>query len=278
MTVFDLQNQLRTTGAYETPAEVRRPPLPVWLASPIFHLRLVGIFIRGHYLAKDPEFEKVEWAKFCFRMMRLTESLGGVISVSGFEHVRHQRFPVVWVSNHISPLETYLLPQMLTAFSGLMVILKESLAHYPLFGRIVRSVHPIRVQRRSAVEDLRKVLSEGVQGIHQGRSILVFPQGQRLPVFDPAMFNTMGVKVAQRAGVPIVPIAVRTDFLQRGRLHKDMVSAHPRRPVKIACGEPISPDCSPAEMHQAAIAFIASKLTEWERETETRLLASPAPA
>lgn len=217
-----------------------------------------------------------EWVTFCYRMLRLTEALGGDVAVSGFEHASKAGFPVVWVSNHMSPLETYLLPLVLTSYTRLMVILKDSLAHYPVFGRIVRAVHPIRVRRQSPLEDLRKVLTEGARGLEEGRSVLVFPQGQRFSVFDPVTFNSMGVKLARRTGVPMVPVAVRTDFLRLGRWHKDMVSVHADRPVRMACGCPISPELSPRAMQDAATEFIASKLSEWERETGSTQLLAPS--
>jgi 1-acyl-sn-glycerol-3-phosphate acyltransferase len=178
----------------------------------------------------------------------------------------------------MSSLETYLLPQMLTTYSSLMVILKESLAHYPLFGQVVRAVRPIRVSRARPIEDLRKVLTEGVAGIREGRSVLVFPEGHRMARFDAAEFNTMGVKLALRAGVPVVPVAVRTDFLTLGKVLKDVVTVHPRNPVHLACGPVLPPSMTARELQEASTGFIASKLAEWERETGTPLLAEPAPA
>lgn len=276
MTVSELQEQIRQTGAYRTPPQRRGRRLPSVFASPLFHLGLLTIFIHGNRRAgKVPDFERIEWGKFCHRMLRLTEALGGDVAVEGFERVRTTRFPVVWVANHMSPLETYLLPLVLMSYSRVLVILKESLAQYPIFGRIVRAVHPIRVGRKSALEDLRKVLAEGIEGIREGRSILVFPQGQRQPVFDPASFNSMGVKLATRAGVPLIPVAVRTDFLQLGRLHKDLVSVHGRRPVRLACGDPIPPDQPPQAMQAAATGFVTTTLSAWESETGTPLLAAP---
>lgn len=276
MTTAEFQEVIRQTGSYQTQLRRRGLRLPSFIASPLFHIGLVTIFADGHRRAARPAFETVEWPDFCFRMLRLTERLGGDVSVEGFEKTNQTDFPVVWVSNHMSPLETYLLPLVLLSYSRVMVILKESLAHYPLFGRIVRSINPIRVNRKSALEDLRKVLTVGREGLKQGRSVLVFPQGQRMPLFDPATFNTLGVKLACRAGVPIVPVAVRTDFLRLGRLHKDLVSVKAWRPVRMACGDPIYPDQSPQAMHRAATEFISTTLAQWESDDEVKLLAAPS--
>ena len=85
----------------------------------------------------------------------------------------------------------------------------------------------------------------------------------------------MGVTLATRAGVPLIPVAVRTDFLQLGRLHKDLVSVHGRRPVRLACGDPIPPDQPPQAMQAAATGFVTTTLSAWESETGTPLLAAP---
>ncbi len=248
--------------------------MPGFLARSIFHLNVGLIFYKGYRLARDPEFEIRKWAQFCYLFHSLTEKLGGRIHVSGFDQLDKKDFPVVWVSNHVSSLETYLLPETLTIYSRLLIVLKESLAHYPCFGRVVRSLDPIRINRKSALEDLRKVLTDGQKGLEEGRSVLIFPQGQRTPYFDAARFNSMGTKLAQRAGVPVVPLAVRTDYLGLGRFIKELGPVTPRNPVRIACGPLLPADMGPHEQHQACTDFISEKLAEWEREDGGTLLAN----
>jgi len=41
---------------------------------------------------------------------------------------------------------------------------------------------------------------------------------ERTVAFDPALFTSIGVKLAQRAGVPVVPLALLTDAWGNGRL------------------------------------------------------------
>ncbi|MBW2177934.1 MAG: hypothetical protein JRH03_13480, partial [Deltaproteobacteria bacterium] len=42
-------------------------------------------------------------------------------------------------------------------------------------------------------------------------SVLVFPQTTRGLRFDPDKFNTLGIKLARRAKVPVIPVAVKAD-------------------------------------------------------------------
>ncbi len=276
MTVQELQEQVSNCGGYQTAAERRRRPLPGPLATPIFHLMLVAIIWHGSWKARRADFEEKEWGKFCQRLLRLTEGLGGSVTFENFERVRNTDFPVVWVANHVSSLETYLLPLLLTHYSRLLIVLKESLAHYPLFGRVVRAIDPIRVQRRSALHDLRAVLRKGTEGLANGRSVLIFPQGQRFETFDPDSFNTLGVRLAQNAGVPLVPVAVRTDFLRLGRWFKELATVRTDRPVRISCGDPIPAGTPPDRMQAAAVQFIVGELARWQRESPVPLLAPAA--
>ena len=60
----------------------------------------------------------------------------------------------------------------------------------------------------------KAVLEGGKQRLQKGISIIVFPQTTRTVRFEPENFNSIGVKLAQRAKVPIIPLALRTDAKQ----------------------------------------------------------------
>ena len=49
-------------------------------------------------------------------------------------------------------------------------------------------------------------------------SVLIFPQTTRELFFDPKKFNTLGIKLAKRAKVPVIPIAVKTDAWWHGQM------------------------------------------------------------
>lgn len=267
------QAQLRDAGFYRTPGSPQGFHLPSFLATPIFNFFMLVIFIRGNIQSKRPGFMEKEWSDFGLRVLRLVERVGGYVSIEGFEDIKDIDSPVVWVSNHVSSLETYLFPPLFMSWPGLIIVLKESLVRYPLFGSVVRAVDPVRVQRKNAIEDLRKVLHDGTAGIKAGRSALIFPQGARYRSFDPATFNTLGTKLALHAKVPVVPIAVSTDFLRIGKLHRDATaSVHPASPVRIACGPVIPYELGQAEVQRRSVDFITSKLAEWQREDGLPLL------
>ena len=94
--------------------------------------------------------------------------------------------------------------------------------------------------------------------------MLLYPQGTRQPYFDCRKFNTLGVKLAQNAGVPIVPVAGQTAFLGVGKYTKDFGPVDTSIPVRFACGPVIEVTRSNAKEAQAqCVDFIASKLEAW---------------
>lgn len=142
--------------------------------------------------------------------------------------------------------------------------MKQSLVEYPVFRHIMRSRDPITVGRSNPRDDLKAVLEGGAEKLKAGSSIIIFPQTTRTPVFDPASFNTIGTKLAKKAGVPVVPFALKTDAWGNGKYLKDYGRIIPSRPVHFAFGKPLIIQDRGAEEHAAIIAFISGKLKEWE--------------
>jgi 1-acyl-sn-glycerol-3-phosphate acyltransferase len=133
----------------------------------------------------------------------------------------------------------------------------------------MRSRDPITVGRSNPRDDLKAVLEGGAERLKAGRSIVIFPQTTRTPVFDPGSFNTIGVKLAKKAGVPVVPIALKTDAWGNGRILKDYGRIIPSRRVHFAFGKPLLIRDRGNEEHAAIIEFISGKLKEWSIEEPT---------
>ena len=166
----------------------------------------------------------------------------------------------------MSTLETFVLPVLISTFKESTFVVKQSLVDYPIFKHIMRSRNPITVGRSNPRDDLKAVLEGGTERLKAGTSIVIFPQTTRTPVFDPDQFNTIGVKLAKKAGVPVVPIALKTDAWGTGSFIKDYGRIYPEKPVHIAFGEPCEIKDRGNEEHAAIIEFISGKLREWETQ------------
>ncbi len=261
----NFQEILRTTGKYETAAANRMPEkLRLSTFNSIrYAFTIIRIVCRCAVTHLFHCFDYAQWAKTCMASVNFAERLGGIVTFDGFEQRAAYHGPVVYVSNHMSTLETMVFPTTLLSFGKLAIILKKSLTEIPLVGASAVHVGCIGVTRKNAREDLKTVLTEGGKRLAQGHSVLLFPQGTRQAIFDSKRFNTLGSKLAERAGVPVVPLAVKTDFLQTGKWIKDFGVVDPNKPIRFACGPVLPASLGARETHDQSVAFIEAKLREW---------------
>jgi 1-acyl-sn-glycerol-3-phosphate acyltransferase len=82
-------------------------------------------------------------------------------------------------------------------------------------------------------------------------------------VWKPGEFNSIAVKLAKRAGVPVVPLAVRTDFWSTGKLVKDFGPIRPERAVRVSFGDPLTVTGNGRDAQAAVVAFITAKMQAW---------------
>ncbi len=266
MTTYkEFQTALRTTGHYET-AAASRPAHTVRIStlnSFRYAFTIVRIVYRCALTNLLRRFGYEQWADICMASVAFAEKLGGVVTFEGFEKRAACEGPVVYVSNHMSTLETMVFPTTLLSFGKLAIVLKASLDTMPFVGASTRTVGCIGISRKNAREDLKTVLEVGAQRLASGSSVLLFPQGTRQSVFDGKKFNSLGSKLAERAGVPVVPLAVKTDFLQTGKWIKDFGIVDPNKPIRFACGPVLLPELGSRKVHELSVAFIEGKIKEW---------------
>lgn len=265
MTLLDYQHQLRTAGCYATPATSQggAPACGGFLAAARFHLGVADRAISGGCKAWVGRYNFDVWAQDSFTILQSVERLGGRVVCEGFAPRAACAGPVVYVANHMSMLETMLLPCVLTSFSPVSIVLKDNLLRYPFFGAVCRAINPIVVSRANVRADLQAVIAQGCARLASGSSVLLFPQGTRMARFQPRRFNSMGTKLAQAAGVPLVPIALQTDFVGIGRWIKDLGPVHPSRTVRFAAGPLLTPDTPSRILHQQCLSFITARFMAW---------------
>ena len=214
--------------------------------------------------AKRGEYDDKAWRLSSYRVLQALERTGLQVSISGIEHLQALESPCVIVGNHVSMMDTVVLPAIIVQEMPMTFIIKESLMEYPVFKHVMRSRNPIALSRTNAREDLKKVFSEGMQRLKEGISVSVFPQTTRGTNFDPKQFNTIGVKLAQKAGVPVLPLALKTDAWTNGKLIKDLGRIQPEISAHFAFDAPLTVDGKGKEAHQKVIDFISGKLKSWQ--------------
>ncbi len=228
-----------------------------------FYCQELALVLRASRMARRGTYDTRAWVSSSLELFRALESVGVQFEITGIDHVRNLDRPAVFAGNHMSTLETFVLPTILARFHETTFVVKQSLVDYPVFKHVMRSRNPIPVSQTNPRADLAAILEGGEQRLKAGVSVIVFPQSKRTTVFDPAEFNTIGVKLARRAGVPIVPIALKTDAWGIGQYLADFGRIRPSSKVHFAIGEPISIKGKGREEHQAIVQFISAKLAEW---------------
>ena len=183
--------------------------------------------------------------------------------ITGTDHFSRLEGPCVFIGNHMSTLDAFVLPTIIQPLKPVTFVVKQSLVEYPIFGHLMRSRDPIVVGRTNPREDLKAVLEGGAERLQSGISIVVFPQTTRTALFDPAAFNSIGIKLAKRAQVPVVPLALKTDAWANGARLKDFGRIDPAKTVHFAFGEPLRVQGSGAAEHQQVVEFIRGHLVSW---------------
>lgn len=249
-------------GTYQTDANAGWKAAPLW-PDFAFYVQIIPIIYKAGAKAKRGRYDDTAWTWSSLTTLRAVENAGGRVEITGMEHVTALQGPCVFIGNHMSTLETFLLPVILVPFRPITFVVKPSLVTYPVFGYVMRSRDPIVVSRTNPREDLKAVLDGGCERLAKGMSIVIFPQTTRTPTFDPAEFNSIGVKLAKRANVPVVPLALKTDAWGNGRWLKDFGKFDASKTVHLAFGAPLRVTDRGAEEHDHIIRFITTHLKEW---------------
>jgi len=166
----------------------------------------------------------------------------------------------------MSTLENMVFPGIIQPLKSITFVVKRELVDHWIFGPVMRSREPIALGRSNPREDLALLMEKGQELLAKGQSVIIFPQSTRRVDFVPSDFNSIGTKLAARAGVPVIPIAIKTDFWEHGKLTKYLGSIHRDRPIFIKFGKPVSISGNGKEEHQKILDFIGENLGEWKSE------------
>jgi 1-acyl-sn-glycerol-3-phosphate acyltransferase len=230
--------------------------------------KYISIVLKNRKIALKGKYNTEAWASSSHDILKLIENCGGRFHITGLNNLRNSQEPVVFVSNHMSALETMIFPGIIAPFMEVTFIVKDNLVKHRIFGPIMRSRKPIVVGRKNSREDLQKVMNEGPELLAKGISIVVFPQSTRKVKFIPEEFNTLGVKLAGKAKVQVVPVAIKTDFWGNGKHIKDLGPINRNKPIYMSFGKPMPVNGTGKDENEKIKEFIAKNLNEWGKDTE----------
>ncbi len=114
--------------------------------------------------------------------------------------------PCVVIANHRSYLDGLVLIAALPPhFSA---VIKQEVAEIPLIGRVLRRVGARFVQREPPMRAARDTLHL-LRALRAGESLAIFPEGTFSPDSGLLPFRDGAFFLAAKAGVPVVPVAIR---------------------------------------------------------------------
>ena len=186
------------------------------------------------------------WARFhswCVRFL-----LGIRTRIEGQPPTR----PVLVAAKHQSMFETL---ELVTLLDTPAVVMKRELGEIPLWGRLARKYGIITVDRAGGAKALRTLLRQAEEAIGEGRPIVIFPEGTRVPPGEKPELQPGFAGLYRALNLPVVPLALDSGLVWPRRGAK--------RPgtIRMRFGEPI-----PAGLPRKEIeALVHSAINALER-------------
>lgn len=180
------------------------------------------------------------------------------LEVEGRENIPTE--PCVVLCKHQSAWETLALQAV---FPAQVWVLKRELLWIPFFGWGLASLRPIAIDRNAGRQALNQVIEQGKERLQSGATVVVFPEGTRLPPGTMGRFGIGGARLAVDAAVPVVPVAHNAGsfWAKRGFLKRPGV-------IKMVIGAKIDThDLSATAVNQQAYDWMTITMAQLEGKT-----------
>ena len=131
-----------------------------------------------------------------------------------------------------------------------IVVYKKELSRIPLFGGVTRAYGVIAVERSAGAKALRSLVAEGRKALADKRSVIIYPEGTRVPVGHTPPLQSGFAGLYRALGLPVLPVAIDSGCLWPRGLVK-----HPGT-ITIRFGDPIPPGLKREEIEKRVHASI----------------------
>ena len=127
------------------------------------------------------------------------------LEISGREHL--PRGGCIVASKHQSAFDTLVFH---TAVDDPAMVMKRELTWLPLYGWFSRKAGMIAVDRGGGAGALKRLLKAARAAKARGQTIVIFPEGTRVPPGTTRPYQPGVVALYRDLGVPVVPVALDT--------------------------------------------------------------------
>lgn len=175
-----------------------------WIVTVVFTLAISTVGLVTLAFHRDVTYRWcVFWARTLTRLMKLVCGLD--CRVLGREHL--QPAPAIYAVKHQSAWETI-------AFIGiappLAVVLKRELLMIPIYGWYMRRLGMVPIDRKAAGAAIRELLRRAKDATMRGRSIMIMPEGTRMPPGRTGRYNPGVAALYSMLALPVVPVALNS--------------------------------------------------------------------
>ena len=118
--------------------------------------------------------------------------------------------PVIFALKHQSAWETIAFPALAPPISG---ILKRELLMIPVYGWYMRRLGMVPIDRSAGGGAIRELLRRAKNETAQGRSIMIMPEGTRLPPGRAGRYHPGVAALYTHLGLTVVPVALNSGLL-----------------------------------------------------------------
>ena len=113
--------------------------------------------------------------------------------------------PVLYVANHRSYFDVLLAYSTIPQLVGF--ISKKEVSRIPILNLWMKNLKCLFLDREDAREGLKTILA-GIEQIKEGTSMFIAPEGTRNQNKELLPFKPGSLKMAEKSGCPIVPVAI----------------------------------------------------------------------
>lgn len=181
---------------------------------------------------------------------------GTKLTIIGEDRIPKDR-AVLYIPNHQSYFDIVITYSRCPGLTG--YISKDFMEKVPLLSNWMKHLYCLFLNREDMKAGLKMILT-GIEYINQGISICIFPEGTRNPNPEQGLlpFKEGSLKMAEKTGCPIIPIAI-TNSQEIWEKHMPFMR---KCSVIVEYGEPIYLNQLDKEQRKFSGAYTKSKIEE----------------
>lgn len=144
----------------------------------------------------------------------------------------------VFMFKHSSAFETF---GSLEMFPRVTWVLKRDLIYVPFFGWTMIPLDGIAIDRGKGRKAVQQIIELGTDRLDRGISVIIYPEGTRVPVGQTRRYGKSGVLLAQASGHKLVPVAHNAGYFWARRtkhIVPGVISVVVGKPVDTAGRDP----------------------------------------